>query len=250
MGWRSVPGVGRLGLCFVVFLVALVVAATARAGFPLTWGAPVVVEDQPPFTTLNAVTAVSCASSALCVAVDSQGNVVFSTDPAVMSPTWSAPINIDGDRALAGVSCPSTRLCVAVDGEGNVMISTDPAASVPSWSAPANVDYGGALTGISCASVSLCVAVDGAGDAVVSRDPAAGSPTWSAPANIGGAPYLSGVSCAPTSVCVAVGGQEAVSSADPAGGAGTWAGVGIDQADVVCGGVFILECPARLTGVS
>jgi len=74
------------------------------------------------------------------VAIDRDGYVVISGDPAAAAPTWSAPVRIDGLSHMSGLSCPSSGLCVAVDLDGNVVISTDPAAADPSWSTPVSID--------------------------------------------------------------------------------------------------------------
>jgi hypothetical protein len=69
------------------------------------------------------ISAVSCASSTACVAVDRQGGYAFVGDP--LSGTWTAtqidyprPSPITGPPSLTGVSCDPSGQCVAVDGLG------------------------------------------------------------------------------------------------------------------------------------
>ena len=64
---------------------------------------------------------VSCASTSLCVAVDSAGNVVTTADPADGAGAVWTLANVDGGNWLFGISCPSTTLCVATDIAGNVV---------------------------------------------------------------------------------------------------------------------------------
>jgi hypothetical protein len=172
---------------------------------------------------------VSCPSSSLCVAVDSHGHAVISTNPTTATPTWNTT-TIEGVADLTAVSCASTALCLAVDANGRAAISTDPTAAKPSWSSGTKIDEG-LIHSISCPSTSLCVAVDTEGRAVISTDPTAAVPTWTAtiidttspplvyPAN----PKLYGVSCPSTSLCVAVDSRgDVVISTNPTTATPTW----------------------------
>jgi hypothetical protein len=176
----------------------------------------------PPALPLNAV---SCASARLCVAVDAVGNAVVTHDPNAATPTWRAPIDIDGTNTIGYISCPSTSLCVAVDYSGNAVISRNPDAATPTWSAPADIDGTDPMVGVSCPSTSLCVAVDYAGNAVISRNPDAATPTWSAPADIDGTNAIVSDSCPSVSLCVAVDAAgNVLVSHDPDAATPTWAG--------------------------
>jgi hypothetical protein len=65
-----------------------------------------------------AVNALSCGSTDLCVAVDSDGGALSSTDPGA-SGSWSrAPMR----ASASDISCPSAQLCVAVDSLGNAIV--------------------------------------------------------------------------------------------------------------------------------
>jgi len=184
------------------------------------------------------VVGVSCASTALCVAVDDGGNVFSSTDPASASPKWtSAKVSVVG--AFGAVSCPSMSLCVAVDDAGDVVSSSDPAGGASAWTV-AQVERGHRLTGISCASASLCVAADGAGDVVSSSDPTGGASAWVL-AHIDSSALI-GVSCPSASLCVTLDSAgNAISSSDPTAGAASWTAYRV-------GGYNILTqvtCPGR-----
>ncbi len=156
-------------------------------------------EVSPPYYA-DPILSVSCASQALCVAVDAAGNVLASTNPASNESTWT--ISPADTHLLDGISCPSASFCVAVDNAGDVITSSDPAASTPTWTV-SDVDGGNAIAGVSCTSESLCVAVDATGNVLASTDPAGGAGAWSAvPVDSGHA--LTSVSCVPEDLCVAV----------------------------------------------
>jgi hypothetical protein len=145
----------------------------------------------------NTLTAVSCPSASLCVAVDAAGNVL--TNPSPGSGGWSrAKVDANG---LKGVSCSSASQCVAVDAAGNVLTSTNPAGGESAWHAR-TVDLG-ELLAVSCASEALCVAVDSSGHALSSADAYAANATWSfTPIDAG--QRVGAVSCALSGLCVAV----------------------------------------------
>jgi hypothetical protein len=192
------------------------------------------------------LTAVSCASPKLCVAVDESGFALTTTNPK--AKRWSKPFRIDSgpNAPLTGISCPSTKLCLAVDSAGNVIASKHPTGGSKAWSHPLHVDTATApdgsaagLNGISCPSTTLCVAVDGASpaNAVVSTTPTLGTATWKTAA-VGG--LLTSVSCASTTLCVAAGSQHYYSTS-PTAGASAWHATGIETA----GGVFSdIACPS------
>jgi hypothetical protein len=163
----------------------------------------------------------------------------------------SGPIN--------GLACPAISLCVAVDNAGRVLTSTDPLGGARTWQT-ADVDATNSLTGVSCPSPTLCVAVDGQGNVASTATPSAPS-TWAVahvdtsitePSPYGGGPgLLRGISCPSVSLCLAVDSVgNVVASGAPAGGAGAWGLIHIDNnSDYGCtaGG---LTCQAPLMGVS
>jgi hypothetical protein len=201
--------------------VALTFLTTAPAGAApsLSWSAPKGIDSS------TSLTGISCATSTLCVAVDSEGHALVSTDPeAGFAATW-ASLKIDGTTELTGISCASESLCVAVDAKGEAILSTTPTvASSASWSTRFAIDSGKALSAISCPSGARCVAVDGEGHTILATNPGTGVGTaWSPAQEVDGKLPLTGVSCASGALCVAVDGEgDALWSSEPAGGPGAW----------------------------
>jgi hypothetical protein len=244
---------------------ALVAPAGASA---FTWSPP------EPISGVASFDGITCQSASLCVAVDSTGDVVTSTDPTGGPSAWTVR-NVD-PHPLVGVSCPSATLCVAVDTVGDVVSSTNPTSS---WNPPVNVDGSNAFAAVSCPSVSLCVAVDGGGGNLLwSTNPTSGAwnsirvdsnevlsvscasaslcvaddqngnvltstdPTssWSPPVDADSTHELDGISCSSATLCAAVDQSgNVVTSTDPAGGAGVWSAANVDSNPLV--GV---SCPA------
>ena len=79
------------------------------------------------------LTAVSCPSPWLCVALDSNGQIVTSTDPTGGPSAWTSFGVDQGSADFSAISCPSAFLCVAVDDLGNVATSTDPTGGSGAW---------------------------------------------------------------------------------------------------------------------
>ncbi|HEV3069983.1 MAG TPA: glycoside hydrolase family 27 protein [Solirubrobacteraceae bacterium] len=175
---------------------ALVSTHPALAG-PGSWSAPFAIAG------VGGLTAVSCASTSLCVAVDGKGDVAVSTEPAAGPAAWHARL-LDPSGGLVAVSCLPAGSCAAVDAAGNALASPNVAAvtgagaaagSGATWSSTA-FDVFGAPTAVSCVATGLCVAVDGTGYAFASEDPAAAPPVWPASAvDIQPLRALRGVSC-------------------------------------------------------
>jgi Divergent InlB B-repeat domain len=124
------------------------------------------------------LTSISCPSTALCVALTSDGAITSSTDPTAPTPTWSGAgdAGFCGAVACAPISCPSVSLCVYSDFIGDVVTSSNPTGGTSAWTrmhvlgAGYYVGGGGALnpiTALSCASASLCVAANADGRVVV-----------------------------------------------------------------------------------
>jgi hypothetical protein len=152
------------------------------------------------------LTAMSCPSAMLCVAVDLNGNVLTSSDPTGPASTWHAKLGVfPSGLGIAGIDCPSTTLCVGITQDGWIVSSADPAdGATATWGKVATNET---LYGVSCGSTSMCVAVGQSvgtpNDGVIY---ASASPTstiltdWkltstSAPVN--------GVSCPSAALCVA-----------------------------------------------
>ncbi len=78
-----------------------------------------------PIEGLDGAGGVSCASSAVCVAVaESNAGLRTSENPTGGITAWTTgpEANGVGLRFLNGVSCPSVSLCVALDGAGDVFV--------------------------------------------------------------------------------------------------------------------------------
>lgn len=176
-----------------------IAASAAQAAAPLAWAAPVHSDSSPG--TLG-VTAVSCQSITLCVAVDDNGNFLSSSAPA--GNAWSLPASIDSPTTphLTAVSCPSATQCFAVDTTGNAYSSATP-ASLGAWTS-GDIEGTTPLHGISCPSTALCVAVDNTGHVLTSTTPGTLSPaSWPA-VDIDAAHPINAVSCPSATLCAAV----------------------------------------------
>jgi len=175
-----------------------IVASAAQAQATLTWSTPT-QPDSAPGAPLG-ITALSCVSTSLCVAVDNAGQDFATTTPAT-GGGWSAPNEIaSGAVNLSGVSCPSTALCVATDRHGNVFLTATPATTTTAWTKTA-IDGTTALNAISCPSTTLCVAVDNTGDVLATTTP--GTAPWPLE-HVDGTTPINAISCPSTTLCVAV----------------------------------------------
>ncbi len=174
-------------------------ASAAQAQATLAWSTPNQPDSAPG--TLG-ITALSCVSTSLCVAVDDAGHDFSTTTPAT-GAGWSAPDEIAaGAVNLSGVSCPSTTLCVATDRHGDVYVTATPATTTTAWTKTA-IDGTTALNAVSCPSTTLCVAVDATGD--VWSSPAPGTTPWTEEIHVDGLTTpINAISCPSTSLCVAV----------------------------------------------
>jgi hypothetical protein len=142
------------------------------------------------------LSAVSCATTSFCVAVDNAGNA-YSFNPATGTSDGGTIVDT---TALNAVACKSdASQCVAVDKLGNEISIAYPGASA---SSPTPVDSTHSLTGVSCNSIfSSCTAVDDHGQEVTFA-PSSGGGT---PIAVDGTNPLTAVSCASDySQCTAV----------------------------------------------
>jgi hypothetical protein len=180
----------------------------------------------------GALTAVSCASQSLCVAVSYDGFIYVSRDPTGAAGTWSPTVFNEGHAGgaihLNAVSCPSPSLCVAVAGgfgisnvsNGKVLTSTDPASGA--WQVT-QLSSSLEFRGVSCGTPSLCVAVAREGRIFVSTNPTGGASAWTEAGTPGGPGDLEGVACVSTLLCAAgnLTGNVLTSTA-PVGGGDGW----------------------------
>jgi hypothetical protein len=157
------------------------------------------------------LTAVSCASTSLCVALDANGSVVTSTDPIGGPRAWQG-IGVDqGSADFSAISCPSAFLCAAVDDLGNVATSTDPAGTSAWTLTNLSADITGMprFDSVACPSNSFCVIGAFSNSALVSTDPTGGSGSWT-PVRVTSQSQVAmfGLSCPSTEFCVGVDGSD------------------------------------------
>jgi hypothetical protein len=150
-------------------------ATSSGPGSGATWSSTA-------FDTLGAPTAVSCASTGLCVAVDDTGYAFASDNPTVAPPSWAAS-GIDTPQPLAGVSCTAEGLCAALDTSGRVFTAEVPAPSATSAAAVEVGHTSAILTGTVDANdaATTCRFEYGTTTAYGSSVPCAGAPSGSAP---------------------------------------------------------------------
>ena len=173
----------------------------------------------------NQFTAVSCPAVSLCVAVDSSGTIVTSSDPTGGETAWSQSY-YESYASTGGVpvtdinavSCTTSSLCVAVGTADYAFVSSNPTGGPSDWTENI-VDGYNSLQSVSCPAVSLCVAVDDAGNIITSSDPTTAGATWSIVHEYN--PFTS-VSCPTTTLCVAANDYAFYTSTDPTGGASSW----------------------------
>src|SRR5439155_4222284 len=109
------------GFCAAVDGEGNVLTSTNPTGGEGAWAiAPIDGQLTDPRSLGEVVTAISCPTTSLCVAVDNIGNVITSTNPGGGAQAWNA-VAVDAPHALLGVSCPTVTRCVAVDGSGDVV---------------------------------------------------------------------------------------------------------------------------------
>jgi hypothetical protein len=205
--------------------------ATAREPDPVVFGAPDRISAES--AEAEALNGISCPSLALCVAVDSDGEAITSSELRAERPRWSIAA-IDTDRGAGGapkgvflnaISCPVEKLCVAVDVSGRVVTTTRPTGGAAAWTV-AEVDGSNNIRGISCPTRRLCVGVDDAGNVITSTNPTAGPRAWTV-AHIPATRHLTDVSCPTPDLCVATAeaphGGNLIISTNPTGGPRSWA---------------------------
>jgi hypothetical protein len=126
------------------------------------------------------LTAISCPSATLCVAVDnaSDSNVLYSTDPTGGKSAWKT-VKLEGPAT--SVDCPTTTLCVILGTERYVSTApTDPT----SWKAT-DALVGGTYEATDCVGANLCIGV-GFGNTSPGFESATRTPTgtWSTVFNV------------------------------------------------------------------
>jgi hypothetical protein len=148
----------------------------AGAGSGATWSATA-------FDALAEPTAVSCAASGLCVAVDGGGHGFASDDPTAPPPAWPET-GIRGATALSGVSCVAEGVCAAVDASGQAFTAVVP-APVATSAPPDEVAHTSAILAGAVnpndAALAVCRFEYGTSAVYGSSVPCANAPLGSAP---------------------------------------------------------------------
>jgi Zn-dependent metalloprotease len=152
----------------------------------------------------KSLSAVSCVpESTDCVAVDSSGNALYSTNvSATAAATWTSWTGPTSPSR--GVSCPSTALCAFGDGKvtegggGNMYYAT---AFGGAWAEAFTPAHG--VLAVSCPSASFCVDGQESGRIRYSTKPA--STEWTEVTVGSGA--MNSVDCLSASFCAAVNGS-------------------------------------------
>ncbi len=135
------------------------------------------------------VDSLSCASTALCIAVGTLGSAIVYN-----GSTWSSVTDVDGGSTLTGVSCVlASTYCIAVDDLGNAIIY-----SGGSWASASSVEVGNALESVSCVATTFCMAVDPTEVFNFNGTSWTGLTIDTAPRQ------LSSISCGSTGFCIAV----------------------------------------------
>lgn len=98
-------------------MLALVAVPAASAGAaPVNWSSP---HGIPLGGSLSAV---SCPSEGLCVAVNGEGDAFSSADPTSPTPSWDTSAIDAGTAGLNTVSCAPAGPCAAVNHLGDVLV--------------------------------------------------------------------------------------------------------------------------------
>lgn len=217
----------RVLLAMLCSLVPAFAAVTpARADSPLYWSYPQAIDTYR-------IADLSCPATTFCAGVDSEGNVLTSTNPTGGPGAW-AIANIEHKppepyrtpNALDQVSCPrpAGSLCVAV-GEGGIFTSSNPTGGPSAWAQVPGIGEGEATRRVSCPSASLCVVSFGYyGEILTSTEPTQGPSAWKA-AQIegGGSHQINSLSCPSQSLCVGLDDRgNILTSTNPTGGPSAW----------------------------
>jgi hypothetical protein len=151
-----------------------VITSTNPAGGGASWSAAYVDDTLTSDGSSSQLTGISCPTKSLCVAVDSAGNIISSTDPTGGAAAWT--LWAIGNGGFTGVTCPSASLCVAA-ASGYLSTSTVPSGGVPNWS---NTAVTQDLSQLLCLSRSECIGLAGGPSGVVlaTADPQATQPAW------------------------------------------------------------------------
>ncbi len=205
-------------------LLGMCMSTGVAAAHPLfSWSHPQII-------SRHGFEGLACPTAKLCVAVNSAGQALTSTNPAAAKPAWHTT-SIDSGTRLLGVSCARS-LCLALDST-SILWSTSPTTARTWHRVILTGDDPDAFTHIACPSRSLCVLSDDNGGVLSTQDPTGSAEAWSvaqidpnSAENCTGGPcsaVINGLACPSSKLCIAVdsAGDE-IYSTDPSGGNGSW----------------------------
>ena len=169
-----------------------------------------------PNSTPSGLSYMSCASKALCVAIESNsGNVLTSTTPSVEGSEWKrATISTAPRLWTESRVCRLDALC-RDDGDGNVFTSTEPTGGASKWT-KVPISGSGFLTG---SAAQRQRSVRSSTSLVMSSRARPTSGVWHVSEPLSGNPILASVSCPSSSFCAAteLSGGKVFTSMNPAG---------------------------------
>ena len=200
-------------LCVAIDSAGQVLHSTKPLDGATAWTKPARIDTATqPGGAYAGLSAISCPTATLCVAVDNatNGQVAYTTTPNGPASSWHL-VTIGQNVTLSSVSCSSATLCVI--GGSERYYSTTPTGAASAWKATGTLSGAAALiTSLSCDGAKLCVGVGygngGAGLASATSTPTGTTTAWT-PSAIGGDPPAQGaglvdtVSCPVTNFCVA-----------------------------------------------
>ncbi len=161
-------------------------------------GSSPIVWSKSSVDSSNAIVSLSCPSVSLCVAGDSNGNIITSTSPTTTG-SWLVS-NVDSGEIILALTCFSSNLCIAGDSNGNILDSISP-ASASSWTSN-KVDGYFKLSTAFCLNVNLCLMADNMGRVLTSFTPTVSS-SWTINIVDSGT-SINSVACPSPTFCVAV----------------------------------------------
>jgi hypothetical protein len=182
---------------------------------------------------------ISCPSTGLCVAIDADGNVLTSTEPAGPAAAWRREA-IDPSHQFDAIACaPGSAFCAAVDMEGRLFVSTNAPGGASTWhsaklaAGAVGLDYTDMFWGISCPTTGYCMAYTSQSEIFSSTEPA-NPASWQ--------PQASGP--ADSSFLAASLADAKVGPEPTAHASGASSGVGVDgQNDMSCPTILLCAIP-------
>jgi hypothetical protein len=216
--WRLAPGgpgrhldnVQQLSCPSVHLCVGLaghyVVSSVAPQRGGTAWSQLLVNPDAPAFT-------VDCPATTQCVATNSDGQLLTSSDPTGRTAWKLVRLDRSGRNLMsASLSCASATQCVVAFGDGRVFSTTNLTASAPTWDqtqlGSSHLPDRPVTLSVSCTTANVCAAV---ADGSVWASPAlgrSGQRRWRRVAIDAGTAaagdVLNSVACVAGQLCVAV----------------------------------------------